>query len=1039
MALTDCIGDRGRLFQMAPWLLAILGLLGGWAQPLDAGGAGGIEGTFEYVIDVPWRIEPVQATDGSGFEFGSVPILITIHDAMDVKLDWGYFGDLERSAADILSLGNFCSLTVHNGAQEDTYVFDDLAEVELTRGRWPFPDNGAAPAHELCRSWQGEDCSGLRDLSESSEWHAVQWHPVTQQNDGEPIRPGSLVDLNLEVKLTRYPSVSCEEAAASVELPPAMLTLSNRVRVRFAEAPLPRFGEGWVYGDLHYHSQGTDNEGESGIAYRSVIRAMGAMGLDFALATEHASDSEQVIDADISAGLGWNNLVYVRKKGDTLRDMNRRRFAVAHGLIQGADGVNAEAALEAAGSLPQNVLGHGVIPQLLLGGEIDAIPEVAPGQADQYITYGNGLRYNPSHYLCKGWHGELWAENCDTSNLWEVATGGVLVKDAQGLNEYHYGREHMVYMPTNSSLEQPDGFGGTESAFVSSQTGEFGGAQRRLSRAHLGKQALLPEVSRKGFAFLAHPLNAPRPGSEGPDGVPWSEHMLSIAFESPGILGLQMWNENSRRSSSVHSSANYSGGPAMQIGYSRLEGLGAPKPSRTFRSGFATNSGLFDLAPWDPESGEWDKHSKKRVARGLQESSFTWDKMLHWGLDPIKRGQISWLQPGEPRRWLMAGGSDAHGDLNYHRSGYFNGTTHATDGAIGSPRNLVFLGAGAGTEVPVPGVPDGQYPVRYEHGEIVAALGSGNFAVTDGPALRMVVDTNGNGQIDDTDAPMGSVLHLTPEQTALPLLVEWQSTEEFGPVSMVDFYLGVQNGELGRTYAPYRHGPRGRLRGVGEGIGYPDSYGLKHELLDDRYWHLEETSLTRLRISGGTTGAPLPMCEAKIWTCESNEPQDLPGGDPTSPPNFPLCRTLAYDVPCTECSGYQLLEGYSSCLQTEILPPEDLPLPNTALSGTLPLDLDLAAFEAAQNFRGESFYVRAFVRTQTPREMSNGCYRAGGVCNCDVIDGECIERYAFTNPIWVMLDKARDCDEGDPDSDSDGIPDGCDPCPFTDDDVCLRE
>ena len=63
--------------------------------------------------------------------------------------------------------------------------------------------------------------------------------------------------------------------------------------------PAPRFRDDrWAYGDLHFHGQGTDNEGESGYNYRGVIRAMGAMGLDFVLATEHASDSDQILDVD---------------------------------------------------------------------------------------------------------------------------------------------------------------------------------------------------------------------------------------------------------------------------------------------------------------------------------------------------------------------------------------------------------------------------------------------------------------------------------------------------------------------------------------------------------------------------------------------------------------------------------------------------------------------------------------------------------------------------------------------------------------------
>jgi hypothetical protein len=49
------------------------------------------------------------------------------------------------------------------------------------------------------------------------------------------------------------------------------------VTVHLGETPLPRFDNRWLYGDLHYHSQGTDNEGEAAYNYRGVLRAMGAL------------------------------------------------------------------------------------------------------------------------------------------------------------------------------------------------------------------------------------------------------------------------------------------------------------------------------------------------------------------------------------------------------------------------------------------------------------------------------------------------------------------------------------------------------------------------------------------------------------------------------------------------------------------------------------------------------------------------------------------------------------------------------------------
>jgi hypothetical protein len=74
--------------------------------------------------------------------------------------------------------------------------------------------------------------------------------------------------------------------------------ITEHLRVHLAAASLPRFGPGWAYGDLHYHSQGTDNDGESAYAYRGVLQAMAAMGLDFVVAADHASNSAQATNVD---------------------------------------------------------------------------------------------------------------------------------------------------------------------------------------------------------------------------------------------------------------------------------------------------------------------------------------------------------------------------------------------------------------------------------------------------------------------------------------------------------------------------------------------------------------------------------------------------------------------------------------------------------------------------------------------------------------------------------------------------------------------
>lgn len=496
------------------------------------------------------------------------------------------------------------------------------------------------------------------------------------------------------------------------------------------------------------------------------------------------------------------------------------------------------------------------------------------------------------------------------------------------------------------------------SAFIPSNTGRFGGARRRLTAWLSDNPPLLPEIEWKGYAFLAHHLND-GDGSQGPDAPPWSDHMLKQAWSSPGILGLQFWNENAR----VLSEIDGQSGTGVEKGYERPKYFGELAPTDHARAGFivrAAEPPQFELIPYDLTTERWQKGNVPGIEHRLHHGAASWDHINLWGLDPAQTNALSWLAPGEPRRFFMAGGSDAHGDLNYRREGYFLGATGVNDTAIGLPRNLVQVDRS--TAVPVG---DGNTPaVVYRHDTVAQALANGNFAVTDGPALRIVVDRNQNGVIDAEDTPMGGIVHLYGEET-LPLLVEWKSTPEFGAVTMIDLYVGVQGGTSERTYAPYRHGTRGP--GISSGLpssvsGYTDNAtGLHHVLLDDGYWHVTRTETTSLRISGSP-----------------NEEPDI----------FP--------------------------------PPQDTPLPANAYAGVHAVTLDLRAFQAAPNVPGERFFVRAFARTH---------YKT---CSLLSIHGACIQRYAFTNPVWAITQPDDGTCSEDPqalDRDADGLPDGCDPEP----------
>ena len=539
-------------------LLVVAGFAAFASRPAQA--VSGFEGTFEYAFDAPWRMEPSTGDDGQ-LEYGAIPIQLTIHDAMFSRFD-----DDPKGVP--VSFGKFLRAIVREpGHSIDPgharkYSLSDLEEIEMTKGYWSWPSGARPPEHAVYRKSSGDDPMPFADISQTSEWHALIWYEPKSKPE-----PGTWLHLEIEVRVGK---------------PLSPIVLRNHVRVYFGDAPLPRFDQRWLYGDLHYHAQGTDNEGESAYNYRGVVRAMGAMGLDFVFATEHASDSEQIVDVDLDIKVDVDHLKFGydvelhkrESRGGVLRDMSRERFDFNHGLLWGKNGVNRDAAFDGwRDRPPQGILSHGVVPQIFLGGELDVIPE---SRTKANIPYGNELiyrtdellggwlkdvrihdkerlmtdlpfRFHFQHLLFSGQF-QLNSGKPDRNELWEKRGDTFLIRDVQGLNEYFYGREHLVYFPKSSrrTVSVSTGeFTFEDTAFVSSSTGLYGGAQRRLAAAHSGKRAMLPEIEAKGFAFIAHHLNAPS-GSPGPDGPPWSAHMLETAWRSPGILGLQFWNQEER-------------------------------------------------------------------------------------------------------------------------------------------------------------------------------------------------------------------------------------------------------------------------------------------------------------------------------------------------------------------------------------------------------------------------------------------------------------------------------------------------------------
>jgi hypothetical protein len=803
---------------------------------------------MEYSLDAPWRIEPTVDTQGRRV-YGAIPIQVSIHDADLIPLD-----PPERRPAGtpVRTLGNFCSLTVEERSptlnRRRHYGLDDLAEIETSR-RWRSPVS-PAPAHRVCRPDDAPDrCEGMRGLWGTAEWHAVAWYYTATRT------PGSDIPLALTATVTSHGSIGCGSASAS-----DLITLRNHATVHLGEAALPRFDEaGWLYGDLHYHSQGTDNEGESAYNYRGVLRAMGALGLDFAFAAEHASNSRQIIDAEVDRS--WCG-VEGTTNSNALRDMSVARFRFLNDQLHGAAGANRTAALAGPqGRLPQGYLSHGVIPQIFLGGEVDAIPEAETG--DRYITYGNGLRYD-TDLLGKG---KKAFADCLVSKAYTLrsrAANGWLMSDVQGINDVDYGREHLVYLPR---------VGTDVNAFVASNTGVYGGAGRRLAERHQGRPPLLPEIERKGYAFLAHPLNDGA-GSPGPDGPPWSDFMIRKAWRSRAVLGLQFWNEP------THLRTSLGNGAAVERGYD-FDGSFIDHQAdlaESQRLGFAR--GTFELVPYyglaTRTFHSWSRGLESRLHHG----AFTWDNWLLRGLNTNETRQLSWLPDGEPRRFFIAAGSDAHGDLNYRRAGYFTGTTSITDVAIAKARNLVFAGRPTlPRDENIPPDWGGKPAERHSHTQVVRALANGNFSATDGPALRIVVDRNRNGRIDGRDTPMGGVVELFGEEQ-LPLIVQWRSTPEFGPVTRLSLYVGARNDRAGvdgnsRVYAPAAHGPRNGAALPRSTVVQSYSRGSRtYARMQDNYWR-DPTGLLNMSLPNGSlSGERLVMLPLRVFEAARLAPGD---------------------------------------------------------------------------------------------------------------------------------------------------------------------
>ena len=863
-------------------------------------------GKFEFALDAPWRVERPPRSTGAY----TIPIQLSVHDVNVMKCDddGEYEGNPEGFygiwySEDVGRLGMFHHVEVeetYGGTTTvRTYALTDLHEIEATHGSWLWPTTLPDPESYLCRIWNGEACDARAwDLAKTSEWHAILFY--TPKETAADAR----VELRVRLVLERI-GASQLMTSSSYTFPPVLepskqAVLENSVNVYLAQQPLPRFDSRWAYGDLHYHAQGTDNEGESAYAYRGVVQGARSLGLDFVFATDHASNSEQFIDIDKDlAGLDINSEPF------GLRDSSPGRYSHNMSWVNGPNGANAEV-FSAGWSVPARPT------QVFLGGEVDVIPEVSDAeQAVHEMHYGNGLVYRYTDACgdlpedLKWWYGTcqvpgspLYVEEHDRLDV-ALAPGHWGIKDPQGVLTWDYfARQHLISLP-----HDPDPTG-----FVSSSTSKYGGATRRLS------EVIATNYDGSGkaeaFFFLAHPMARDSGSGEdrvGPDIVPYTQIQLDTAFATRHFLGLQLWNEDIRFETKLEDR--------------RHDGRAYPDqpPSQSGPDGDFAYTGEAWLQPWaDGNAHTWNPPlTDPPLYSALHHGAFTWDKLLRMGLDPVRTSALGWLQGGGIRKIFMAGGSDSHGDFNYRRTGGIGGTSSVVDSAIGKPRNLVFAGNPQGAPIGRTGISP------FTQQQVVSALSQGQFSVTDGPAVRIAIDTNANGIIDDTDLGMGSIVDY-PAGKPLPVLVEWKSTDEFGELFYIELYVGGFSdvNRAGATYAPALHGVRS--------FSDPSGNVVRSFVVGSKTYN---------RLGDGYIQDPAPSTATALR---------FYGSGLTGTHQF-LIDPAAFPIPVDDPNSF-----------TNPLTPDRL-------------------------------YVRAFVRTKTTRPSSR----------CLAQHTDCINRLAFTNPIWA--------------------------------------
>ncbi len=207
-------------------------------------------------------------------------------------------------------------------------------------------------------------------------------------------------------------------------------------------------------------------------------------------------------------------------------------------------------------------------------------------------------------------------------------------------------------------------------------------------------------------------------------------------LENPALTGHEFWNGRTRRS------ATWTDEPFARSGWT--------DPSKLSRQ-------------------------DQRRIQDLKKYAQLWDAHLQKGVD-----EWDLTKPLPGRRPVFIGGSDAHGDFNYHAGmawDYTSGTS-LDDNALGKVRTVLYL-------------PEHKTEAIPEVDEILAALKKGSCVVSDGPLLEYTLSQG------TSVARMGETLIYIGKQP-LTLNISSHTSPEFGPVTGVDVVIYTRSKGAGK-------------------------------------------------------------------------------------------------------------------------------------------------------------------------------------------------------------------------------------------------